>query len=161
MPNLCVEAKEAIVTEALSRGSRPLHEIARRYTISESSLYKWLKLAREGLPLGSKGGIDESGIPPLAHLLATVGLDEDGVSTYCREQGIHNFQLKAWRDDLMKQSSKSSFSVKESAEVRALRLENKRLKKELQRKDKALAETSALLILKKKADLIWGGIGED
>jgi ribosomal protein L4 len=30
------------------------------------------------------------------------------------------------------------------------------LKKELNRKEKALAEASALLILKKKADLIWG-----
>lgn len=39
---------------------------------------------------------------------------------------------------------------------RASERENKALKKELNRKDKALAETPALLILKKKADLIWG-----
>ena len=32
----------------------------------------------------------------------------------------------------------------------------KELEKELQRKDRALAETTALLVLKKKADLIWG-----
>lgn len=41
-------------------------------------------------------------------------------------------------------------------ETRQLREENKRLKKDLRRKEKALAETSALLVLKKKAHLIWG-----
>ena len=46
-------------------------------------------------------------------------------------------------------------------ETRQLREENKRLKKELRRKDKALAETSALLVLKKKAHLIWGELEDD
>jgi hypothetical protein len=41
-------------------------------------------------------------------------------------------------------------------EVKALRTENRALKKELTRKEKALAEASALLILKKKAALLWG-----
>lgn len=46
-------------------------------------------------------------------------------------------------------------------ETRQLREENKRLKKELRRKEKALAETSALLVLKKKAHLIWGEPEDD
>jgi uncharacterized small protein (DUF1192 family) len=41
-------------------------------------------------------------------------------------------------------------------ELKALKAEITRLQKELNRKDKALAETAALLILKKKADLLWG-----
>ncbi len=39
--------------------------------------------------------------------------------------------------------------------------ENKRLKKELIRKEKALAEMAALLVLKKKADEIWGDKEDD
>ena len=42
------------------------------------------------------------------------------------------------------------------AELKALREENKRLKKDLRRKESALAEASALLILKKKSEIIWG-----
>ena len=42
------------------------------------------------------------------------------------------------------------------SEVKALRAENKLLKQDLQRKNKALAETTALLVLKKKANLIFG-----
>lgn len=35
------------------------------------------------------------------------------------------------------------------------------LERELRRKDKALAEATARLILKKKAELIWGTLDED
>ena len=37
-----------------------------------------------------------------------------------------------------------------------LKAENKALKKEINRKDKALAETAALLVLQKKVQEIWG-----
>ncbi len=45
---------------------------------------------------------------------------------------------------------------KNQSETKALRQENKALKKELNRKDKALAETAALLVLQKKVHAIWG-----
>ncbi len=61
----------------------------------------------------------------------------------------------------MKNTGNEQKPSKESAELKALRSENKRLKKDLNRKDKALAETSALLVLKKKADLIWGDPEDD
>jgi len=88
--------------------------------------------------------------------LATAGLDEESVSIYCREQGIHSFQLKQWQNELMTNDTTKKQSDNLLKELKILRNENKHLKKDLQRKDKALAETSALLILKKKADLIWG-----
>ena len=47
------------------------------------------------------------------------------------------------------------------AEVKALRTENKKLKQDVKRKDAALSEASALLILKKKAAMIWGEIEGD
>jgi len=42
-----------------------------------------------------------------------------------------------------------------------MKAKNKKLESELRRKDKALAEASALLILKKKANLIWGESEDD
>ena len=56
----------------------------------------------------------------------------------------------------------SSGSVrKQSEEVKNLKKENKNLKKDLNRKEKALAETAALLVLKKKAQEIWGEPEDD
>jgi transposase len=47
------------------------------------------------------------------------------------------------------------------SEVKTLKHQNKALKKELHRKDKALAETAALLVLQKKVKEIWGNDDED
>ena len=47
------------------------------------------------------------------------------------------------------------------SEVKNLRAENNALKKELNRKDKALAETAALLVLQKKVRAIWGESEDD
>jgi len=165
MAHLTLEAKESIVARALSRSDVPIQQIAEESNVGYSTLQRWLSRTRAGLPLDNKRcGRSSKGqgqAPPLQHILATAGLDEQAIGAYCREQGIHSFQLKQWQDELMKHNGNSSTSPKESAELKELRNEVKRLKKDLNRKDKALAETSALLVLKKKADLIWGDLGED
>ena len=52
--------------------------------------------------------------------------------------------------------NKAEQNSKASRELRLERKERERLEKELDRKDKALAEAAALLVLRKKADAIWG-----
>ncbi len=46
--------------------------------------------------------------------------------------------------------------LKKQTETKKLRNEIKELKKDLNRKNKALAETAALLVLQKKVNAIWG-----
>jgi transposase-like protein len=165
MAHLALEAKKLIVARALSRSDISLQQIAEESNVGYSTLQRWLSQIRKGLPLNSRrcdSPLKGHGqTPPLQHLLATARLDEQAVGVYCREQGIHSFQLKQWQNELMKHSDNKNTSAKESAELKELRNEVKRLKKDLNRKDKALAETSALLVLKKKADLIWGDLGDD
>ena len=160
MTYLSLEAKEMIIARVLSRSDKKIEQIARENNIGTSTLYGWLKRKNQDLPLpNQRYGHHHQGqsqIPPLQHILAVKGLDEEAIGVYCRQHGIHSFQLQHWQDELMKHSSTSNKASKESAEIKKLREENKALKKELHRKDKALAKTSALLVLKKKADLIWG-----
>lgn len=156
--DITLETKEAIVKQALNREGRSLLEIAAKNKIGYSTLQKWLRDMRAGIPLSSKSGgtgqrhgLEEH----LGHLLATTNLDEKAVSIYCRERGIYSHQLMSWKEEIMLglNSKKQAQHLKE---LQLLQLENKALKKDLQRKERALAETSTLLILKKKADLIWG-----
>ena len=163
MTHLSQEAKEAIVTKALSRGNVSLEQVAKESGIGYATLQSWLRLKRAGLALErcQRGRKDQVETPPLQHILATAGLDEEAVGSYCREQGIHSFQLKQWQDTLMTHDGNKKQPDNYREELKALRNENKRLKKDLYRKDQALAETSALLVLKKKANLIWGELAED
>ncbi len=82
----------------------------------------------------------------LEALLATHGLAEQELGAWCRQRGIHTHHLAQWRSELIGAVPERTLA----SETRALRQENQALKKELRRKDKALAETAALLVLKKK-----------
>jgi transposase-like protein len=78
-------------------------------------------------------------------------LDETSINALCREHGLYPHHVKQWKNDLV-----SNQTPKNPSETKALRQENKALKKELNRKNKALAETAALLVLQKKVHAIWG-----
>ena len=86
-------------------------------------------------------------------------LSDEELGEFLRKNGIHNAQLEQWRQDalgglgapLRKPSGKNTSEAKRIRE----------LERDLTRKDKALAETAALLVLKKKAQAIWGDEDDD
>jgi len=82
-------------------------------------------------------------------------LEGEALSQSCREQGIYPHHAAQWQRDFTNGESQNSNSASRS-EIKVLKNENKALKKELNRKEKALAETAALLVLKKKVHEIWG-----
>lgn len=74
-------------------------------------------------------------------------MSDEERGAWCRRHGVHTHQLEQWRQELIASDAGSAGGA---TETRSLRHENKVLKKELRRKEKALAETTALLVLKKK-----------
>lgn len=159
MGHLSLEAKAAVVNRAMNQNSQGIKEIASTNNIGYSTLQRWLKDYRTNSCKSTpeKGNKKDplSRSEKFDHIFAAAGLDETGLGIYCRKQGIYSHQLQAWKQEIMKDSSQINHKLHN--EVKRLKAENKRLQKDLNRKDKALAETSALLILKKKADLILGG----
>ena len=93
-------------------------------------------------------------------VIACASLAAEKISEICREQGIFPHHIKQWRQEFANRSSVNT-TVSTRSDNKALRKENKALKKELNRKDKALAETAALLVLQKKVNVIWGNDEEN
>lgn len=88
----------------------------------------------------------------LAIVLEAATLTEGELGVYLRSKGIHAAMIDEWRAQALGGLRGGEHASKvqiESREIRALR-------RELARKDKALAETAALLVLKKKVQEIWG-----
>ena len=152
------EIREAVVRSALS-GEMSQEAIAKRYGVSRSSVQQWARAARR------EGGArrvepekrpqDWSAEERFAALVETAGMSEEERGVWCRAHGLHGHQLASWRRDAVVGSLGGS-GRSEQAELNRLRQEAARLKKELARKDRALAETTALLVLQKKARLLWG-----
>src|SRR5690554_1626464 len=94
----------------------------------------------------------------LAAIIQTAAMNEAERSEYCRQNGLYVEQLDEWKEDF------ETSGVSSTADKKALAAERKKsrkLEKELLRKDRALAETAALLTLSKKAQAIWGISEED
>lgn len=159
MNNLSSDNIEAIIQKVLSKDGRTIKEIATLNNISESTIYKWLKRYRDGGTINKFVRKHKSHNLTLSeqfqHLVATSSLDEAAVGVYCRKHGLFSFQLKQWEETFVSQKSDEK-NQGIGAELKILREENKQLKREVRRKDTALSEVVALLVLKKKADLIWG-----
>jgi len=146
--------KEALVRKALSQPHVKLKEFAKSNNIGYSSLTKWIKKYKNTTTKAlSNHKVTQQA--RVQHVLATAGMDENALGVYCRERGLYTTQIQEWKDALMKRNDDEKNQAVQS-EVKTLRLENEKLKQELRRKEKALAETAALLILKKKATAIWG-----
>ena len=160
------------VEKALNRsGDMSLLEIAKSLGVGHSTLSKWIvksrnnefddvtnQLVRADMTK-DKRPQDWSLEERFNMVLECNSLDENAVSRLCRERGIYLHHLKQWKLDFVSGSTAASMT-KNVTQVKELKNEVKGLKKELNRKDKALAETAALLVLQKKVNAIWG-IDED
>ena len=83
------------------------------------------------------------------------GLADEELGAFLRERGVHEVHLKDWREMALDSLDHHPRASKgESTRIR-------KLERELRRKDRALAETAALLVLQKKVNEIWGTSEEE
>lgn len=159
------ERKEAVLRKLAPPLNLTVPEVAEAEGISAASLYNWRKQARErGDVLPSRGSAPDrwSSAEKFRVVLETAPMNEAQFSAYCRERGLYPEQVEAWRESCMNANANAHEQDKRSREQRkAERKRIKKLERELRRKDKALAETAALLTLSKKAEAIWGHNDED
>nr|VFJ66639.1 MAG: Transposase [Candidatus Kentron sp. DK] len=164
MPHYSEEYKEKLVQELMSPNGRSVSEIHRATSISENTLYSWknryreVEEAEEGRMLGSENWDGER---RLQALIETDGLNEQELSQYCRENGLYVEQMERWREFAIAGTESGSLLTKgQRQEWQRDKRKICKLEKELRRKDKALAEAAALLVLEKKAQVIWGNAEE-
>ena len=154
------QLREAVVCKALG-GDVPQEVLAKEFGVSRTSVQNWLREYRNtgaGVVMKRERRPQEWTVEErLEALMQTHGLADEELGAWCRGQGLHTHHLGQWRRELLE----SAGSKESQRAMRALREEVRTLKKELRRKDKALAETTALLVLKKKAATIWGEPEDD
>jgi transposase len=86
------------------------------------------------------------------------GLEGEKQGEYLRREGLHSDHIAGWKKSMEAglESGRVGLSAVSRSEWAADKKRIKELEGDVRRKDRALAETTALLVLKKKADLIWG-----
>ena len=159
------EMKEAIIQKMMPPNNVPVSQLEKETGITNATLYTWRKQARaQGVPVPGDGKNPSqwAAEDKFAVLMETATMNTTELSEYCRKKGLYAEELQQWKADFIAGSSRPAES-RQAAAV-SQRKDKKRiqkLEKELRRKDKALAETAALLVLSKKAAAIWGEREDD
>jgi hypothetical protein len=90
----------------------------------------------------------------LQAVIATAAMDEVQRSAWCREHGVYPRQLQQWKDNATAALSEEADERITPQQGREAKRRIKELERDVRRKDKALAETTALLVLSKKFEAI-------
>lgn len=154
------ERREAILRKLLPPENRPVAEVAAEEGISAPTLYEWRKQARgKGRLLPDHGREPEgwTSRDKFSAVVETAALSEIELAEYCRQRGLYPEQIQRWRRACEQANARAqATSQREGEALRQERKRNRELARELRRNEAALAETAALLTLRKKAAAIWG-----
>lgn len=155
MPRYSLERKTAVLDKMLPPHNLSIPEVAQQEGISPGCLYNWLKQARlEGRPVpGSRKNTpdDWPAQDKMAVVIETASLNAQELSEYCRSKGLYPEQISRWKEAFIQ----GVVPAKPDTETKETRKKILKLEKEILRKDKALAEAAALLILQKKVQALW------
>jgi transposase len=150
---------EAFIEQALfkvySRGKRTVKSVAEELNVSCHTVKNWMERKKVGsvgvLMTKERRPQDWTAEQQLIALHQTHGLSGEALQTWCRENGLFTHHLTSWKVAFCADIK----VVPVSREIRVLKDENDQLKRELIRKERALAEAAALLILQKKFRALW------
>jgi transposase len=142
-------------------------QLSKESGLAQATLSRWLKEASRLKRMTKKPDDDEPAQPrqmqdwkpeeKLAIVLEAAGLSDGEVGVLLRSKGIPSALLEEWRQQALT-------GLRGTPQIGATVAGSKRIKeleRELRRKDKALAEAAALLILQKKVREALGAEDDD
>ena len=154
------ELKNSMVRKMMIPGGPSASALSKEVGISQPVLSRWAR--KYGRTLGMK---DEQRRPEqwtyeekVKVVLESAELSEEERGVYLRRKGIHQTHLEQWKAEIVEGMKSLDNPVDHRKEHNR---KIKELERELRRKEKALAEAAALLVLKKKAEMMWGDHEDD
>jgi transposase-like protein len=158
------QIKETMVAKLCSPGGPSVYQLSKETGISQGSLYNWVQTFGGGRQVAkSRRPEDWSPEERLQAVFEAQGLDEQALGEFLRKKGLHSHHIEAWKKEAIADAAvkKKRGRPRKDPELAAAEEEIKKLKRDLRRKEKALAEQTALVILQKKAQELWGKDEDD
>ncbi len=157
--------KERMLTQLVGPGAKSPIYLSKEVGVSKTTLYQWLKEAKIGSMSKAKNTEYShhrwSAKAKIRIVREASGLRDEELGAFLRKNGLHEAELQRLRDEVM-EAAAEGFDVRKksrgkSPEARRIQA----LEKELMRKEKALAETAALLVLQGKLEAFLASEAEE
>jgi transposase len=159
------EQRQAVLARLAPPFNEPVKEVAKAEGLSLTTIYNWINAAKkqarpipeEEAPPSSEAAADWTARDKFTAVVETAAMNEAERSAYCRSRGVYPEELALWRKACEQATDWADDQVRQRADANKEATRRIReLERELFRKEKALAEAAALLVLRKKAAAIWG-----
>ena len=151
--------KERMVRKLTGPGAKSATALSKEIGVCQGTLSRWLREAKLW-PMGNEHGKDGGGRASARRrwtpeekvrlFAASTGLSQDELGAFLRREGLHEAELQRLREEVEQAATEG---LRDKRRRKGLSPDQKRvrkLEKELARKEKALAETAALLVLQGK-----------
>ena len=159
------EEKDKLIARMFPPESISPSNLSLETGISKSTLATWkTKVSVSNIKGNNISNKSISSREKFLIVMETYTMSESDLGKYCRENGLYASDIKEWRSSCIAANDGAKTINKSSILEDQLKEEKrkaKELEKDLRRKEKALAETAALLVLRKKLDAIFGENEED
>ncbi len=157
------ELKSSVIAKLLPPNHQSLRQIQQETGVPEGTLKLWRKqIQRFEGPVGEQQSEQWSTRDKYLTAVETLTLSEIELGEYCRTKGLYVERVKSWQDNCIQANGgvAQKLALSQRREIEKEK-ELKKVKQELLRKESALAETVALLVLRTKANAIWGPKDEE
>ena len=152
--------RSKMLEKLLGPDARSACSLSREVGIPQSTLSRWIREAVTLKDMDKKTRKNWSAEEKLRIVVQASELPEEELGAFLRREGVHSSQMEQWREAV--RGVLSGGQTPESRrQTQRDRKRIQKLERELRRKDKALAESAALLWLKKKVRDIWGDEDDD
>lgn len=143
--------KDKVVARLLPPESAALSDVSRESGVSEATLERWMSEAL------AQPGRDRvwTAAARFDAVLTTAAMDEASKNAWCRANGVYPQELAQWRESATQALAAPAEARASPKQTKQDRRRIQELERELRRKEKALAETAALLVLSKKLEAIF------
>lgn len=152
------EFRKAAVQKYLGRGTRSVSEICEEIGVAKPTIFQWASKYGNAsiMKINNRRPQYLSAEEKIKACFEYDQMNEENRGEFLRRNGLHSEHMTEWKNVCIDALSSARQQRASRTEVIEANRKIKELERELYRKDKALAEATALLVLKKKADLIWG-----
>jgi transposase len=152
MTHYSEEFRASVAARLLPPNNARIADIVKETGVPKDTLYDWRARYRNKQslsPTSCKSSNQYSADDKLAVIFETASLNETELSEYCRCKGLYPVQIKSWKTSMVQGLMSEPSKVDREQNQKQVKT-IQRLEKDLARKEKALAEVAALLVLQKK-----------
>lgn len=158
--------KNAIIHKVLSKDAPSIRAVAKEHHVPIGSVLNWVNHAKANQSTDQrfeklmKQDTAFSVEKKFKIIIETTPLSSEELNAYCRNKGFYVQDIEVWKQEML-DNLDSRNKQHLATENRNLKIKVRELERELTCKNNALAETSALILLKKKARIIWEDLEEE